>query len=63
MEMLSNTQEHPNVSAEERTSHDLTKRIVKLRWIGMEVEAEQMQLALRRVEPGRTLLADPADRD
>jgi hypothetical protein len=63
MEMRSSVQERPDVSAQERASHELIKRILKLRWIGMEVEAEQMQVALRRVEPRCTLLAGPYDTD
>jgi hypothetical protein len=61
MEIDSHIQERPDVSAEEQASHDLIKRILKLRWIGMEAEAQQMQLALQRDEPGYTLLAGPYD--
>ena len=33
-------QERPDVSAAERTSHELVMRILKLRWMGMENETE-----------------------
>ncbi len=63
MKMHSRDHERPDVSAEERRSHELIKRILKLRWIGMDAEAGQMQLALRRVEPRQTVLAGPPDTD
>jgi hypothetical protein len=58
-----NVHEHPDVSAEEHAAHDLIQRILKLRWMGMEDEAMQMQLVLRRVEPGVTVMAGPYDTD
>ncbi len=63
MEESSDIRECPDVLAKERDSHDLVKRILKLRWIGMDVEVEQMQVALRRVEPKVILLAEPRDTD
>ena len=63
MEERSDIRECPDLSAEERDLHDLVKRILKLRWIGMDVEAEQIQVALRGVEPKVTLLAEPRDTD
>ena len=38
----------PEISAVERTSTDLVKLIRKLRWIGMEKEAQRLQVALSR---------------
>jgi hypothetical protein len=38
--------ECPDVSAEERPSSAFLKRIRKLRWIGMEEEAEKLQIVL-----------------
>lgn len=46
-----------------RATRELVTRILKLRWMGMEDEAEQMRLALQRVEPGVTLLGDPCCTD
>jgi hypothetical protein len=63
MELQANAQERPDVSAEERASHDLIKRILKLRWMGMEAEAEQMQVLSQHVEPACTLLPGPCYTD
>ena len=43
--------ERHEVSAEERAT-EVTKRILKLRWMGMEDEVEQMRVALQRVANG-----------
>jgi hypothetical protein len=59
----SDVQQVPDVSATERAAHKLVHRILKLRWLGMEDEAERMQLALRRMETKGTLLAGPCDSD
>ena len=56
-------QERPDVSAAERTSHELVMRILKLRWMGMENEPSQMRVVLRRVDPQCTLLAGLSDAD
>lgn len=63
MEISSNRQERLDVSAKKRATRELVKRILKLRWMGMDDEAEQIRVALRRVEPGVTLLAEPCDTD
>lgn len=63
MEVHLATRERPDVSVEERTANDLVKRIRKLRWMGMDEEAWQMQIVLRRIEPGDALLAGPCDTD
>jgi len=48
MEIHVNGQQPPDVSADERASHDFFMSILKLRWIGRKLEAEQMlQTALR----------------
>lgn len=49
MEMPLNVQERPDVSAEERAMHEVFKRILKLRWMGMDDKAEQMRLVVQRV--------------
>ena len=43
--------------------HELVMRILKLRWIGMENEAEKMETALHRIAPESTLVRVPADTD
>jgi len=64
METAPNTRECPKVSAEERAKHDLIKQILKLRWMGMEKEAEQLiGRSLRRAEPGIVSLLGPLDTD
>jgi hypothetical protein len=50
-------------SARLLTPHELVMRILKLRWIGMENEAEKMETALHRIAPESTLVRSPADTD
>ena len=50
-------------SARLLTPHELVMRILKLRWIGMENEAEKMETALHRIAPESTLVRGPADTD
>ena len=50
------------VSSDERALNDLVKQVRKLRWIGMEKEARQAQLALRRRTEKDGVLA-PHDTD
>jgi len=60
---MENTIQHPDVSVVERTSNELIKLVRKLRWIGMEEEARQMKVVLRRVHPVAALLVGPFDTD
>ena len=46
-----------------RNVRDIKKMIVKLRWIGMEDEAELMSAELLRVAPAECLLLGPLDTD
>jgi Phasin protein len=50
-------------SARLLTPHELVMRILKLRWIGMENEAEKMETALHRIAPESTLVHSSADTD
>jgi hypothetical protein len=43
MESHLSRQEIPDVSGEQRTLSEITKRIRKLRWVGMEDEAQRLQ--------------------
>ena len=43
-----------DISPEQRASTNLVKLIRKLRWIGMEEEAHQLQVALSRFPPEQT---------
>lgn len=48
----------------ESWANDLVKRIRKLRWMGMEDEAEQLQQELtRRCTDGDTVVATPRETD
>ena len=51
METLLRQQECPDVSIEQRRSSELVKLIRKLRWMGLEGEAERVQVALCRGTP------------
>jgi hypothetical protein len=53
----------PDVSADERDFSDHIKYIRKLRWIGLEQEAEREQLALCRRAPTGSVLTIPRDTD
>ncbi len=50
MEMPHDQQKPPDDSAEQRASNELVKLIRKLRWMGLQEEAEKVQneLTLRR---------------
>lgn len=53
----------PDVSPEQRASHELAKRIRKLRWIGMEQEARQLQTELGSGNMAGSVLAGPRETD
>jgi hypothetical protein len=59
------TNNAPDVSPEQKATVELVKRIRKLRWIGMEDEADlvQTELALHRFTPVDSVLAMPRDTD
>ncbi len=61
MKGYASVQERPNLPPDERASHELILRILKLRWMGLEREAERVEISLRRVDPECTLLAGPFD--
>ena len=50
-------------SSDEDFSNALVQRIRKLRWMGMEDEAEGLQAMLRQIRPADILLSDPSDTD
>jgi len=55
----------PDLSVEQATSDELIKLILKLRWMGMESEAKDLEnkLSLRPVAPADSVLATPHDTD
>jgi hypothetical protein len=63
MEKSSGSQTVPDVSASDQASTELIKRIRKLRWIGMEQEAQRAQTALCRIMPTGSVLTVPRDTD
>jgi hypothetical protein len=56
-------QKPPDVSMEQQEANRLIRLIRKLRWIGMDKEAERAETALSSVPPGDSVLAAPHDTD
>jgi len=52
-----------NESADERRARELVKLVRKLRWIGEDKDAEQLQTRLRVGNGGPCVLASPRDTD
>ena len=61
--MVERQYELPDVSAEQRASNDMIKLIRKLRWMGMEGEAERLQGSLQRVAQTDCVAAEPRETD
>ena len=55
----------PEVPPEQRAATEPIKRIRKLRWIGMDEEADLLQLQLEScgLMPGDSVVASPCDTD
>ena len=53
----------PDVSADQRASNETIKLIRKLRWMGMEGEAEQLRIALNGVLQADSVVAEPRETD
>ncbi len=62
MEAPHEQQKRPDVSARQQ-ANELIKLIRKLRWMGMEEEAERVQSALRGGPPADSVVAAPHDTD
>lgn len=64
MEMRHDKQKPLDSSVEQRTSNELVKLIRKLRWMGMEQEAEdkENELTVRRAAAD-SVVASPCDTD
>jgi hypothetical protein len=58
-------QKPPDVSSEQRKSNDLVRLIRKLRWTGMEEEADRVQTELTQcgVRHADSVLATPHETD
>jgi hypothetical protein len=65
MEIWHDQQKPPDTLAEQRTSNELVKLIRKLRWMGMEEEAESAQdeLSVRRVAAADSVVAATRETD
>lgn len=63
MEFDAHVAERPDVPAHERASHEIIMRILKLRWMGLDNEAERIETKLRRVGQACTPLMGPLDTD
>ena len=63
METLTQTQELPDVSAEQRASNEMLKLIRKLRWIGMEGEAQRLQITLAHTARMNSVVFEPRETD
>ena len=65
LEMRRDQQKPPNRLAEQQASNELVKLIRKLRWMGLEEEAERVEdeLVLRRVAAADSVIAAPRDTD
>ena len=46
----------PSAPTNEEVSNDLVKQIRKLRWIGMDSEAESLQITLRQIQAADVVL-------
>ena len=53
----------PDVSADQRASNDMIKLICKLRWMGMEGEAERLRSALAGMPRLDSVVAEPRETD
>jgi hypothetical protein len=62
MERYMRQQELPDVSADQRAANELIKRIRKLRWMGMDGEAEHLQIKLAGL-PADSVVAEPRETD
>jgi hypothetical protein len=62
MERSLEQQKPPDMPARQQAD-ELIKLIRKLRWMGLEAEAEQAQAALRSIPAADTVLAAPHDTD
>lgn len=53
----------PTTALEHATSDELVRLIRKLRWVGMDSDAEALQILLRGLEATDSVLAGPVDTD
>jgi hypothetical protein len=64
MQYIQTTQQEDSDSSSSReTPGELVNQILKLRWMGLEEEARQLQKMLDRAGPAGSVLASPNDTD
>lgn len=63
MESVAAGEKPPQVSLEQQASAELVKRIRKLRWMGMEEEARDLEGALVHACGADSVLAGPHETD
>jgi hypothetical protein len=56
-------EKQPSAPTNEKVSNDLVKQIRKLRWIGMDSEAESLQITLRHLQAADVVLDIAAETD
>jgi hypothetical protein len=56
-------EKQPSAPTDEKISNDLVKQIRKLRWIGMDGEAEFLQITLRHLQAADVVLGTAAETD
>ena len=56
-------EKQPSAPTDEMISNDLVKQIRKLRWIGMDGEAEILQITLRHIQAADIVLGTAAETD
>lgn len=56
-------EKQPRAPTDEKVSNDLVKQIRKLRWIGMDGEAEFLQTTLRHIQAADVVLRTAAETD
>jgi hypothetical protein len=56
-------QQKPSAAAAQQHADELIKLLRKLRWMGLDAEAERMEAALRGASPADSVLAAPHDTD
>jgi len=56
-------EKQPSAPTDEKVSNDLVKHIRKLRWIGMDGEAEFLQITLRHLQAADVALGTAPETD
>jgi hypothetical protein len=56
-------EKQPSAPTDEKISNELVKQIRKLRWIGMDGEAEILQITLRHIQAADVVLGTAAETD